>query len=321
MIHGGAGCILAPHFVIPRRMKIIFGVAVLLGSLLLGSSAAIAQPNSLDTRIRDEVTPFKGKVFIFAKNLDTGATYTHNGDERVRTASTIKIAVMIEVFARIAEGKAKWTDELVLTKAARFSGSGILPELGDGLHLTLQDCVRLMMTLSDNTATNMVLDYLSSNTAPGTDAVNDRMNSLGFKATRIMRRVGSGGESKAGKDPENKKFGLGATTPHEMVQILEKLDRGEVISPEASKQVLDLMKREQTRYAIGRTTPEIPMASKYGALDALRSCVALLYTKQGKIAIAITGDEMPAVNWSVDNPAYLLMSRLSLILADGLRSP
>src|SRR5437588_10943499 len=302
-------------------MKIILRLTLLVAGLVLIAPAIIAQPNALDARIRNEVTSFKGKVFIFAKNLDTGAAYTFNGDERVRTASTIKIAVMIEVFARVAEGKAKWTDELVLTKAARFSGSGILPELGDELRLTLQDCVRLMMTLSDNTATNMVLDYLSSNTALGTDAVNDRMNSLGFKATRIMRRVGSGGESKAGKDPENKKFGLGATTPHEMVQILEKLDRGEVISPEASKQMLDLMKREQTRYAIGRTTPEIPMASKYGALDALRSCVALLYTKQGKIAIAITVDNMPEVNWSVDNPAYLLMSRLSLILADGLRSP
>jgi beta-lactamase class A len=228
---------------------------------------------------------------------------------------------MIEVWARVAEGKAKWTDELVLTKAARFSGSGILPELGDGLRLTLQDAVRLMMTLSDNTATNMVLDYLSSKDALGTDAVNDRMNSLGFKATRIMRRVGSGGESKAIKEADNKRFGLGSTTPHEMVQILEKLDRGEVVNAEASKQMLDLMKREQSRYAIGRNAPEIPMASKYGALDALRSCVALLYTKHGKIAIAITVDDMPEVMWSVDNPAYLLMSRLSVILTDGLRSP
>jgi len=302
-------------------MKIILRLTLLIAGLALIAPAIIAQPNALDIRIRNEVAPFKGKVFIFAKNLDTGAAYTFNGDERVRTASTIKIAVMIEVFARVAEGKAKWTDELVLTKAARFSGSGILPELGDGLRLTLQDCVRLMMTLSDNTATNMVLDYLSSNSTPGTNSVNDRMNSLGFKATRIMRRVGSGGESKAGKEPENKKFGLGSTTPHEMVQILEKLDRGEVVTQEASKQMIDLMKREQSRYAIGRTTPEIPMASKYGALDALRSCVAVLYTKQGRIAIAITVDEMPAVNWSVDNPAYLLMSRLSLILADGLRSP
>ena len=60
------------------------------------------------------------------------------------------------------------------------------------------------------------------------------------------------------------------------------------------------------------------MASKYGALDHLRSCVALVYSKRGKIAIAITVDDMPEVNWSVDNPGYLLMSRLSAILLEGL---
>ena len=277
--------------------------------------AQAPQSQSLDSRIRAEVAPFRGKVFLYAKNLDTGQAYSFNGDERVRTASTIKIAVMIEAFARVADGRAKWTDELVLTKAARYGGSGILPELSDGLRLTLQDAVRLMMVLSDNTATNMVLDYLT------TDAVNERMNSLGFKATRIMRRVGGGGESKEGKLGDNlKRFGLGATTTHEMVQIMEKLERGEIVSKEASKQMLDLMKREQGRNSIGRDMPGVPMASKYGALDALRSCVAILYTKQGKIAIAITVDEMPEVVWSVDNPAYLLMMRLSSILAGELGS-
>ena len=103
-----------------------------------------------------------------------------------------------------------------------------------------------------------------------------------------------------------------------MVQILEKLDRGEIVNPASSQQMLELMKREQARYAIGRTIPAVPMASKYGALDALRSCVALLYTKQGKIAIAITVDDMPEVNWSVDNAGYLLMARLSTILIDSL---
>ena len=62
------------------------------------------------------------------------------------------------------------------------------------------------------------------------------------------------------------------------------------------------------------------MASKYGALDRLRSYVAILYSKRGRIAIAITVDDMPEVIWSVDNPGYLLMSRLSLILLDGLGS-
>src|SRR5207247_10885335 len=145
-------------------------------------------------------------------------TFSLDGDERVRTASTIKIAVMIEAFGRVAEGRAKWTDELVLTKAARYAGSGVLPELADGLRLTLHDCVNLMMLISDNTATNMVLDDLK------TDAVNARMNSLGFKSTRIMRRVGSGGESKEGKDPNNKPSGLRAPTPHELGEIMATLD-------------------------------------------------------------------------------------------------
>jgi beta-lactamase class A len=297
------------------KMRCARSIMPLVLAVLLVTPSAFGQAkdsSSLDARVRAEATLFKGRVFLFAKNLDTGETFSLAGDERVRTASTIKIAVMIEAFARVAEARAKWTDELVLTKAARYAGSGVLPELADGLRLTLRDCVNLMMLISDNTATNMVLDYLT------TDAVNARMNSLGFKGTRIMRRVGSGGESKEGKEPDNKRFGLGATTPHEMVEILAKLDRGEIISAAASKEMLDLMKREQARYAIGRTIADTPVASKYGALDHLRSCVALVYSKRGKIAIAITVDDMPDVNWSVDNPGYLLMSRLSLILIDGL---
>jgi beta-lactamase class A len=295
-----------------RRSPLVLSL-VILGLAVLTPRAQSQPSQSLDSRIRAEIASFKGKVFLYAKNLDTGEIYSLNGDERVRTASTIKIAVMIEAFARVSEGKAKWTDELVLTKASRYGGSGILPELGDGLRLTLQDCVRLMMLLSDNTATNMVLDYLT------TDAVNDRMNSLGFKSTRIMRRVGGGGESKEGKLDDNlKRFGLGATSSHEMVQIMEKLESGEIISKEVSKQMIDLMKREQGRNSIGRSMPNVAIASKYGALDALRSCVAILYTKQGKIAMAITVDEMPEAIWSVDNPAYLLMSRLSDILVESL---
>ncbi|MDX6530142.1 MAG: beta-lactamase class [Blastocatellia bacterium] len=298
------------------RVQILATLIALTVAANSASGQTPAQPSSsLDTLVRAEVTPFKGKVYLFARNLDTGATYSFKGDERVRTASTIKIAVMIEAFTRVAEGRAKWTDELVLTKAARYGGSGVLPELADGLRLTLRDCVNLMMVVSDNTATNMVLDYLT------TDAVNSRMSTLGFKDTRIMRRIGGGGESKEGKEPDNKRFGLGATTPHEMVQILEKLEAGEIVNKSAAKEMIDLMKREQSRYAIGRTIWDVPMASKYGALDSLRSCVAVVYSKRGRIAMAITVDDMPEVIWSVDNPGYLLMSRLSLILLEGLKSP
>jgi beta-lactamase class A len=286
-------------------------VALLVCVLTVGAQAQ-TRIERADDQVKNLVNAFKGKVSLFAKNLDTGETYALNADERVRTASTIKIAVMIEAYARVAAGKLKWTDELILTKEKKVGGSGILNELSDNLHLTLRDAVNLMMILSDNTATNLVLDVLT------TDAVNARMESLGIKNIKIMRKVFSGGESAAGKDPENKKYGLGMATPREMVLVMEKLERGEVISPAASKEMIELMKREQGRNAIGRSLWEVPVASKYGALDRLRSSVAILYTKQGKIALAISCDDMPEIIWSVDNPAYLLMSRLSEVLVNGL---
>ena len=286
--------------------------------LLLAGVSAFAQTDqaakqaALDQRVRAEVTQFKGKVSLFAKNLDTGVVYELGGDDRVPTASTIKIAILVEAFARVAEGKAKWTDELVLTKEKKVGGAGILPEFADGLRLTFRDGVTLMMILSDNTATNLVIDVLTA------DAINARMESLGLKETRLMRRVFGGGESAEGKKEENKRFGLGRTTPREMVTLLEKLERGEVISPAASKEMLELMKREQGTNGIWREQWRVPKATKSGALDALRSNVGIIYHPRGRIALAITGNEMPEVNWTVDNPALLLMSRLSEILVDGL---
>lgn len=276
------------------------------------ANAPSEQAATLDARVRAEVSVFKGKVGLFAKNLDTGATYALNADERVRTASTIKTAIMVEAFARVAEGRARWSDELILTKEKKVPGSGVLQELSDGLHLTLRDGVNLMMTLSDNTATNLVLDVLT------TDAVNARMDSLGLRQTRVLRKIGGGGESKAAEDPVNKKFGLGMTTPREMVALLEKLERGEIVNPNVSKEMIELMKREQTREGIGRTLWRAPKATKSGALDHLRSDVGIIYSERGRIAMAITCDAIPEIDWTIDNPGRLLASRLSLIFIDGL---
>jgi hypothetical protein len=144
------------------------------------------------------------------------------------------------------------------------------------------------------------------------------MDSLGFKETRLMRRVFGGGVSAEGKKEENKVFGLGRTTPREMVAIIEKLERGEIVSPAASKEMIDLMKREQGTNGIWRSQSRVPKATKSGALDALRSNIGIIYHPRGRIALAITCNEMPQVEWTVDNPAMLLMSRLSEIVIDGL---
>jgi beta-lactamase class A len=269
-------------------------------------------PEWLDARVRSEVAAFSGTVRLYARNLDTGAAYSLGGDERVRTASTIKLAVMVEAFARVSEGRAKWSDELLLTKEKKVGGSGILNELSDGLRLTFRDAVNLMMTLSDNTATNLVIDVVTA------DAVNARMASLGLSDTRLMRKVFGGGVSEEGKRPENARFGLGRSSPREMVALLEKLERGELVSPAASREMLELLKRERGQEAIGRSLWRVPKATKSGALDALRSNVGIVYTPRGRVAIAVTCDDMPEAVWTPDNPALLLMSRLSEILIAGL---
>jgi len=82
-------------------------------------------PGPLDEQVRAASAGFRGTVHIYAKNIDTGATYSLRGDERVRTASTIKLPIMVTVFAQVAAGTLRWDQEVVLTKEKKVSGSGV----------------------------------------------------------------------------------------------------------------------------------------------------------------------------------------------------
>lgn len=284
--------------------------------LLLALIGAQSPPQqsavSLDSRVRNEALKLRGKVSVFARNLETGESYSLNGDDRVRTASTIKLPILVGAFSAVASGRARWSDELTLTAEKKVQGSGVLMEFGDGHRLTLREAVNLMIAVSDNSATNMVLDAISA------DEVNAAMDALGLRQTRSLRKIGGGGSSKAGDDPANKGFGIGVSTPREMVELLGKLDSGEVVSPAASREMIEILKRQQYRDGIGRNMLGVEMAAKPGALDRLRSEVGIVYSPRGRIAMAITCDDMPDIRWTVDNPALVLLSNLSEILVEGL---
>jgi beta-lactamase class A len=295
---------------------------ILLAALLpLGAQETSDRParrQEMERRVAETLAPFQGTVCLFAKNLDTGESFGVRDNDRVRTASTIKLPVMAAVYAAVGEGRVRFTDELVLQKENTVSGSGVLTEFTPGVRLPLRDAMHLMIVVSDNTATNMVLDKV-----PG-DYVNEQMEKLGLKETRSLRKVlgeaasAPRGISRAGQVPENKRYGLGMSTPREMVMLLEKLERGEVVSPEASKEMIEVLKRQQYKDGIGRRLRQVPVASKSGALDRLRSDVGIVYTKQGRIAIAITCDDIPKIDWSHENQGEVLMADLTQILIDGL---
>jgi beta-lactamase class A len=108
----------------------------------------------VDSKIKARISGFKGRVNLYAKNLETGATYTLEGDDPVRTASTIKFPIMIECFAEAQEGKLDLDSPVKLNEDEKVSGSGILQDLSAGRDYPLRDLIVLMITLSDNTATN-----------------------------------------------------------------------------------------------------------------------------------------------------------------------
>jgi beta-lactamase class A len=294
-------------------------LVLLIGLLTLAPLVATAQP--LPDRIAGLTKGFKGTVVLYAKDLRTGREVGVAPDTRVRTASTIKLPILCALESLVAAGQVKWDERIILKPEDKVSGSGVLASLADHSELTVRNLAILMIILSDNTATNLILDRI------GADAVNDYLDTIGLVKTRANRKVrGDGtklaapsGWSKAGLIEDNKRFGLGVSTPREMVRLFELLDEGKVVSPAASRDILEILKMQQDNGGIRRHTPDdVPVANKSGALDALRSDVGIVYTKNGPVALAITIDDMPDIDYSRDNPGERLIWQLTKTILDDL---
>lgn len=291
---------------------------------LLSSSAVVlflglpaATTNSLADRVAALVKGFDGTVALYARNLKTGQELAIDADARVRTASTIKLPILCALESLVAAGKVDWDERLVVEAGDKVPGSGVLGSLADGAELSIRNLALLMIIVSDNTATNLILDRI------GTDAVNTYLDTIGLPHTRLNRKVAGGKTpprwSRAGTMEENKRFGLGVSTPREMVKLLEMLHLGKTVSGEASRDVIGILEKQQIKDSIGRLAPkEWTVASKSGSLDALRSDVGIVYTGDAPIAIAITVDGMPKTDYSPDNVGEKLIWQITEAIVQGL---
>jgi beta-lactamase class A len=294
--------------------RFIFSLAV---SVVLLSGQNASRRERMDQRIQSALAAFHGATSLFAKNLDSGETYGLRQDQKVRTASTIKLAIMATVFDAVAKGRAKFTDKLTLRDSDKVAGTGVIRELSDGTRLPIRDVLHMMIVVSDNTATNLLLDRFTA------DAVNAEMDSLGLKDTRSMRKVLIDGKepsgfSKAGRLEENRRFGLGSSTPREMVTLIEMMEQGKLVSAAASRDMISILKRQQLRNGIARRIGDVQVASKSGALNLLRSDVGIVYSPGGRIAIAITVDDLAKVDYSADNVGDIFIAELTGMLVEGL---
>lgn len=266
-------------------------------------SALEAARPALEARIATH----HGTVGLAAIDLRTGTTLAIRGDQPFPAASVIKVPVLVELFHQVRQGRIRLEDPLVLLEADKKPGSGILQFLAAPHQLTVRDAAFLMIALSDNTATNLILDKI------GIRSVAARMDSLGLPHTRIFRKVFS---SEPALDPDSAaRYGLGVTTPLEMARLFALLYRGEAVSPEASREMLALLKAQFSNDRIPRLLPAgTEVAHKDGSLDATRNDCGIVFTPGHDYVLCIFTTDNRDRSWRLDNEAHLLIAELARIV-------
>jgi beta-lactamase class A len=221
----------------------------------------------------------------------------------------------MEAFLQVKAGKIKLSDPIELTKENQVPGSGVLAFMQPGLKMQLEDAISLMMMLSDNTATNMVID------AVGLKPTNDWLASKGLKNTYFYKKVYKKAEGPM--PPDQKQFGLGKTTAREMAQVIEGVLNCEVGDKALCDKMLYIMRNQQYRNMVPRfletsdTSEELSgVADKIGALDAVRADVAIVFTKQGPIVISAFTYENKDQSWTPENQPEILIGKMAKVIVD-----
>lgn len=287
----------------------------LLISLIL-SIAVPGNASDLQKKIQQLAASHHGHVALYAKNLTSGETVFLDSARPVQTASVIKLPLMLQAFEQVKSGKLKLSDPLVLTKDNQVPGSGILNLLDPGLILTLKDTITLMMTLSDNTATNMVIDVV------GLRPTNEMLVHMGLENTYFYKKVFKKAEGPM--PPDQKQFGLGKTTAEEMAKVMESIYRCQLLDRDLCLQMVTIMRSQQYRAMLPRYLERTDssealsaIADKLGALDDVRNDVALVFTQRGPIIISIFTYANSDKSWTPENQAEILIGRLARIIVDA----
>lgn len=271
-------------------------------------------------RVKTLATSFRGEMGVFAKHLGTGETIAINADARFPTASVIKLAVLVEAFQQIADGKLSLDARVTLREADKvgIGDSGTVNELHDGIELTIGDLLNLMIVVSDNTATNLVLARV------GTAAVNARMAAYGLQRTKIFRPTFRDGQPECCAELE-REFGLGMSTPRETAALMERIATGRAVNADASRRMFEILRRQQDLAMIPRRLPAgagIVTANKTGT-DAekiaepsgerghIHNDVAVVKTPKGTYVLAIYTRRGDSRTWSADNEALVAGAEVS----------
>jgi beta-lactamase class A len=283
----------------------IFPFTCLFVVFACGTNYSCAQKTDrkLENEIRELLKGFHGETGVYVHDLTKNKVVTINADSLFPTASMIKIPIVIGIMDKIQKGALAYHQELVYKDSLLYEGVDVLGSFKNNEKIEMSKVIMLMLTMSDNTASL----WLQSLAGGGT-RINELLDSLGIKATRVNSRT-------PGREANRNQFGWGQTSPYEMATLMEKIVKGQVINPVASQWILRLLGRNYwDEVAISQIPTDVFVASKSGAVDSCRNEVLFVNGKHCRYIFCICTNNNQDTSWNNDNEAWQLTRKISKLL-------
>ena len=256
---------------------------------------------------------FDGAMGVAAKDLTSGETFFVNADTVFPQASSIKIPILLELLRQDQAGKLKLDERVELKRAMMTGGSGVLLRFGDGTSaLSLRDLATLMIVLSENSATNILIDRV------GMENVNGLLRELELKETKLQRRMMDIEAGRASRE--------NLSTPGEMVTLLELLHKGKVLDAAHTALAIEILKYPKSTSLRRGVPPQVEVANKPGGIPgvACDSGIVLLSGRPYAISVMTTygrdEDEAGRAITDVSRSVFAYFERLARSNAYGART-
>jgi len=255
-------------FQIPHSKFLIAATAAAIAVAVAALSAQATGAElraKFERRLQEIAATVDGVVGYEVVDLTSGDRFTHLERETFPTASTIKLTLVYELFKQVEEGRIRLDETLALDRAKAVGGTGVLVEMGTPV-LSIRDYAVLMVTLSDNTATNVLIDRL------GMDNVARRMQALGLNGTRLRRHMMDTAAARRGDE--------NVSTPDEIVRLLHAMQGGAHAGDGgAMPEAIALLKKPKESRLRRALPADVATADKPGELDGVRVDAGVVYAK------------------------------------------
>lgn len=233
--------------------------------------------------IRTRMKSIPGHTGFYYLNLVTGYEYGVREDESFGAASVIKLPLFMHILAECAKGRMSMDEKLIITAADKVPICGALTLFTGDVEADIRTLCRLMISISDNTATNKLIERC---TIPG---AQEGFRKMGLEKTHLTRKLFD--RSASAKGLRN------VICPKEIGQLLAMLYRNEFVNPEVCKEAIDTLLLQQVDHKLnGRICGEVPIAHKTGEDDALSNDVGIVYAPQ-PFVICFAGHDTDVYQW------------------------